>query len=257
MKACPLLAAENICVGIASTCAVRDASFSLAPGDRLAVLGRNGVGKSTLLAALAGLHPLRSGAVLCAARELSAWKPEALARRRAWLPQHSEDVFASSVLEAVLVGRHPWMGRFAWEGDEELRIAREALRAMDLAGFEARNVLTLSGGERQRVALATVLAQTPSLYLLDEPLTHLDLSSQVAVLEHFAGLAERGAAVVIVEHDLNLALRWANRVLLLFGDGEWEEGPSARVATNGKLSRALGHPLRCLDDNGRTVFLPL
>ncbi|WP_417069427.1 ABC transporter ATP-binding protein [Niveibacterium terrae] len=256
MKASPLLAAGNISVGIGSICAVRDASFSLAPGDRLAVLGRNGVGKSTLLAALAGLHPLMAGAVRCAERELSAWKPEALARLRAWLPQHPEDAFASSVLEAVLVGRHPWMGRFAWEGDEELKIAREALRAMDLSGFEGRNVLTLSGGERQRVALATVLTQTPSLYLLDEPLTHLDLSSQVAVLEHFAGLAARGAAVVIVEHDLNLALSWANRVLLLLGNGEWEEGSCAEIATTGKLSRALGHPLRCLDDRGRSVFLP-
>lgn len=252
----PLLEAADVTVAIAGVCALRNASFSLLPGDRLAVLGRNGVGKSTLLAALAGLHPLASGKILGAGRELAVWRPDELAQLRAWLPQAPEDAFAGSVLEAVLVGRHPWLGRFAWESDEDFRIARDALAAMALAGFEARNVLTLSGGERQRVALASVLTQTPSLYLLDEPLNHLDLSSQVAVLEHFAALSWQGAAVVIVEHDLNLALRWANRVLLLHGDGEWELGTNAEVATVGKLSRALGHPLRCIEDGGFPVFLP-
>jgi len=256
MKRPPLLEAQGIDVSIGSVTAVRGCSFSLGPGERLAVLGKNGAGKSTLLSALAGLHPVSSGQIRCAGRALPEWPPGTLARLRAWLPQYSEDAFASSVREAALVGRHPWMGRFAWEGEDDLAIVQRALRAMGLAGFEERDVLTLSGGERQRVAIASVLAQTPQLYLLDEPLTHLDLSCQLGVLEHFSALARKGAAVVMVEHDLNLALRWSSRVLLLFGNGDWVEGPTAAMSTPSLLSRALGHPLRSLDDGGRPVFLP-
>jgi iron complex transport system ATP-binding protein len=235
--------------------AVNALDLDLHPGDRLAILGRNGVGKSTLLAALAGLHPSR-GQLECGGQALSAWSARALARLRGWLPQHPDDPFASSVEEAVLVGRHPWLERFEWEGEDDLRIAADALAAMGLKGFARRNVQTLSGGERQRVAIAALLAQTPQLYLLDEPLTHLDLAGQIAVLDHFRGVAAEGAAVVMVLHDINLALRWASHLLILFGDGAWQGGCVADVASAEVFGRALGHPLRALHDGERTHFVP-
>ncbi len=252
-----LLSAHGLEVVIGRTTAVRGFDFEVSPGDRVAMLGCNGVGKSTLLAALAGLLRPRYGDVRCAGRLLADWQPAALARHRGWLAQSPDDPFAATVLEAALVGRHPWLGRFAWESAEDRGLAREALGAMGLTGFEERNVQTLSGGERQRVGIAALLAQAPRLYLLDEPLSHLDLASQIRVLNHFQGLAEAGSGVVIVAHDLNLALRWANRLLLLFGNGEWAAGPVTELAKPESLSRALGHPLRRLPDADARVFLPV
>lgn len=251
----PLLRARGLDVRVAKVCAVRQLDLDLVPGNRLAILGRNGVGKSTLLAALAGLHA-SEGRLECAGRALSAWPARALARLRGWLPQHPDDPFASSVEEAVLVGRHPWLERFEWEGEDDLRIAAGALAAMGLAGFARRNVQTLSGGERQRVAIAALLAQTPQLYLLDEPLTHLDLAGQIAVLEHFRGVAASGAAVAMVLHDINLALRWATHLLILFGEGDWLAGTLAEVASAEVFGRALGHPLHVLRDGERLHFVP-
>ncbi len=252
-----LLETRGLAVGIGRITAVRGFDFQIAPGDRVAVLGCNGVGKSTLLAALAGLLPPRAGELKYAGRALADWPANALARHRGWLAQNPDDPFAASVLEAVLVGRHPWLDRFAWEGADDRAIAHAALQAMNLTGFAVRNVQTLSGGERRRVALAALLAQTPQLYLLDEPLAHLDLASQIRVLDHFHGLADGGAGVVIVAHDLNLALRWANRLLLLYGDGEWAAGPLAELAEVAPLSRALGHPLRKSEYSDFKVFLPI
>ncbi|WP_341676006.1 ABC transporter ATP-binding protein [Niveibacterium sp. SC-1] len=251
----PLLEARALSVRVGAVHAVRALDFSLRAGDRVAVLGRNGVGKSTLLAALAGLHPHEAGAVHYLDRPLQTWPARELACVRAWLSQHPEDPFAGSVLDAVLTGRHPWLGRFDWEGVAEQACAREALAAMALTGFEARNVQMLSGGERQRVALAAVLAQTPRAYLLDEPLTHLDLASQVRVLAHFRTLAEAGAGVIMVIHDLNLALSWANRLLMLQGEGAWECGSRESLAQADPLGRALGFPLRAVADGEDTIFV--
>ncbi len=250
-----LLRARRLDVGVAQVRAVSGLDLDLKAGDRLAILGRNGVGKSTLLAALAGLHPSQ-GQLECGGAPLARWSARALARLRGWLPQHPDDPFASSVEEAVLVGRHPWLERFEWEGDDDLRIAADALAAMGLAGFAQRNVQTLSGGERQRVSIAALLAQTPQLYLLDEPLTHLDLAGQISVLDHFRAVADQGAAVLMVLHDINLALRWASHLLILFGDGAWLAGPVEDVASAEVFGRALGHPVRALDDAGRPYFVP-
>jgi iron complex transport system ATP-binding protein len=118
-------------------------------------------------------------------------------------------------------------------------------------------VHTLSGGERQRLAIAALLAQQPRLYLLDEPLAHLDLNHQIAVLELLSRRArEDGVGIVMVLHDINLALRHADRALLLFGEGRTLEGPVEAVLTAESLSRLYGHPLRELRDGGARHFVP-
>ncbi|MBZ0126936.1 MAG: ABC transporter ATP-binding protein, partial [Rhodocyclaceae bacterium] len=186
----------------------------------------------------------------------------ALAARRAaqlrgLLPQGHLDAFQSTVLETALIGRHPHLGRWHWEGKEDERIAREALAAVDLAGLGGREVHTLSGGERQRLAIAALLAQQPRLYLLDEPLAHLDLNHQIAVLELLSRRArDEGVGIVMVLHDINLALRHADRALLLFGEGRTLEGPVEAVLTAESLSRLYGHPLRELRDGGARHFVP-
>jgi iron complex transport system ATP-binding protein len=179
-----------------------------------------------------------------------------MARIRGYLAQQQIDPFASSVMETVLVGRHPHLGRWDWESTEDQRIARTALREVDLGGFAERDIQTLSGGERQRLAVAQLLAQQPQLFLLDEPLTHLDLSHQVAVMDLLVDRAAKGATIVAALHDPGFAARYCRQALLLFGNGEWLAGPAAEVITAASLSQLYGHPLRELAADGHRWFVP-
>lgn len=252
-----LLEAHQLAVSIGGHEVCRGLDLQVQAGQQLAILGRNGVGKSTLLSTLAGLRAPHSGKVLLAGQDIAALPPRATARQRGWLGQHHSDPFAASVLDTVLTGRHPHLGRWDWEGAQDLDIARAAIKAVGLAALEQRSTHSLSGGEWQRTAIATLLTQQPRLYLLDEPLVHLDLNHQVAVLELFAARARaEHVAVVMVLHDPGLAARYCDRALLLFGDGEWLAGASSDIVTAENLSRLYNHPLRELSDSGQRWFVP-
>jgi len=252
-----LLAARGLAVDIGGRRVVAGLDFTLAVGERLAILGRNGAGKSTLLATLAGLRDPAAGQVDLGGDPYAALSPRAAALRRAWLGQGQADPFGSTVLETALTGRHPHLGRWDWETARDAEIARGALAAVGLAGMEQRQVPTLSGGERQRLAIATLLAQAAPLYLLDEPLSHLDLNHQMAVLQLFAGAArECGAGVVMVLHDPALAHRFCDRALLIHGDGRCDLGSADDILTAERLSELYGYRLRCLDADGRRCFIP-
>lgn len=251
------LSVRDLDVSIGTVRVAAGLRLDLAAGERLAILGRNGTGKTTLLSTLAGLRAPEAGEIALFGTPYAALDARQTARRRALLPQTQQDAFQTTVLETALIGRHPHLGRWDWESREDERLAREALAAVDLAGFAAREVHTLSGGERQRLAIATVLVQQPKLHLLDEPLAHLDLNHQVAVLDLFSRRArENGDAIVMALHDINLALRHADRALLLFGEGRALEGPVGTVITAPNLSRLYGHPLRLLEDGAQRYFVP-
>jgi iron complex transport system ATP-binding protein len=256
----PVLEARQLEVEIGGHQVCRALDWRVSAGESWAILGRNGVGKSTLLATLAGFRAQQRGFLAIAGLALPHSGPgadlRAMARIRGFLPQHQFDPFASTVLETVLVGRHPHLGRWDWESDADRRIAEAALHELDMDGFAERDVQTLSGGERQRLAVAQLLTQEPQLFLLDEPLTHLDLSHQVAVMEMFARRASQGAATVAVLHDPGFAARYCGRALLLFGDGEWLAGPAAEVINAANLTRLYGHPLRELCADGHRWFVP-
>lgn len=253
----PLLQTEGLRVEVGGRVVVEGLSLALAAGERLAILGRNGAGKSTLLTTLAGLRPPTAGHVRLGGRNYAELPPREAALQRAWLGQVQADPFASTVLETVLTGRHPHLGRWDWESSGDAQVARGALSSVGLAGFEARQIQTLSGGERQRLAIATLLAQATPLYLLDEPLAHLDLNHQMAVLELFAGAArDCGAAVVMVLHDPGLAHRYCDRVLLVHGDGRCELGSADDLLTAERLSALYGYRLAMLEKDGRRCFLP-
>lgn len=252
-----LLEARQLRVAIGGRNVVEQLDFTLSGGERLAILGRNGAGKSTLLSALAGLRKPDSGCVLLDGNDCAHLAAQQMALKRAWLGQFQSDPFGSTVLETALTGRHPHLGRWAWESTRDAELARGALRAVGLAGMETRQIHTLSGGERQRLAIATLLAQAAPLYLLDEPLSHLDLNHQMAVLELFAGTArDCGAGVIMVLHDPALAHRFCDRALLIHGDGRTELGAVDTVLTADKLSQLYGYGLRQLDDRGHRCFIP-
>ena len=252
----PILRVESLDVAIARHAVCRDLSFVLAAGQSLAILGRNGAGKSTLLAALAGLRSAQSGRIELSGRLLSDHSLRELAQQRAWASQTHHDSFASTVLETALIGRHPHLDRWAWEDSADRLIAAEALLRVGLGGFAARAVQTLSGGERQRLALATLLVQAPQLYLLDEPLSHLDMNHAMQTLGILNEEQRKGRSVVAVLHEPNLALRHFDHALLLFGDGNWAHGACTEIINRDSLQRLYGHPVRALQDNDGLWFIP-
>lgn len=252
----PLLASQGLGIDVAGRTLVQGLTLSLREGDTLAILGRNGSGKTTLLHTLAGLREPASGSVELCGQPYASLGARVAAQLRGLLAQTQSDAFPASVLETALVGRHPHLGRWDWESAADERIAVAALAAVGLAGLEQRDVQTLSGGERQRLAIATLLTQQPRLYLLDEPLAYLDLNHQIAMLDLAARYArERDAGFVVILHDVNLALRYCRRALLLFGDGRWKEGPSAEVLNTSNLSELYGHELRTLSDGNSSYFV--
>lgn len=253
----PLLEARQLSVEIGGKTVVDRMNLSLVPGERLAILGRNGAGKSTLLSTLAGLRQPQAGAVLLDGEDCALLPPRQAALRRAWLGQFQADPFGSTVLETALTGRHPHLGRWDWESKRDAELARTSLQAVGLQDMESRQIHTLSGGERQRLAIATLLTQAAALYLLDEPLAHLDLNHQMAVLQLFTDTALNcGAGVVMVLHDPALAHRFCDRALLVHGDGRYAIGTVDDILTAKTLSELYGYGLRQIDDGGHRCFIP-
>lgn len=189
--------------------------FTLAGGEVMAVMGTNGAGKSTLLATLSGELRADAGRVELDGRLLADWPAGERARRLAVLAQSSTLAFPFVCEEVVAMGRLPHHSGH----EKDLRIIERAMQAADVMHLRGRNYLTLSGGERQRVHLARVLSQIGEVekpcLLLDEPTAGLDLAHQQLTLAQAREVAGRGGAVLVILHDLNLAARYADRVLLL------------------------------------------
>jgi len=252
-----LLATHALHTTIGATTVCSDLSLTINNGERWCVLGRNGTGKTTLLHTLAGLRRPASGDITLNSRPLQQLSRKSVARHIGLLFQDHADAFPASVLETVLTGRHPWLGALQWEGSQDLVIARNALQAVELCGMEERMVNTLSGGERRRAGIACLLAQDPQLLLLDEPTNHLDIHHQVRMLELLQEhVAQDDRALLLVMHDLNLAMRYCNRFLLLFGAGETVQGTAETALTQANLERLYQHPLQGVAGPRGTVWLP-
>ena len=200
------LIAEGVSLSIRSKWLLRDVSFSVEPGEVIALVGPNGAGKSTMLRALAGDLTLTSGRVTLDGRDIEKYHPRDLALKRAVLPQQTVLQFAFSVREVVEMGRRP---RSIEDGDE---IVDARLRRTDAFAIADRIYPSLSGGEQARVTLSRVLAQQTPILLLDEPTASLDLHHQQMVMDVARELALTGASVVVILHDLNLAATYADRI---------------------------------------------
>ncbi len=213
-----MLCAEKLAVQRGSKLVLSGIDLALQPGEVLGVLGPNGAGKSTLLDALSGELRPSQGQVTLDGRPLSAWVGAERAQRLAVLPQTSTLNFAFRVEDVVGMGRLP----HATGQARDQQIIAEALAAADAGHLAGRNYLELSGGERQRVHLARVLAQlwpgaSGQTLLLDEPTSMLDPLHQHTTLQATRTIAASGVAVLVILHDLNLAARYCDRVLLLHG----------------------------------------
>ena len=252
-----LLNAEGIEAGVGNLIACRDLDLSLEPGTVWSILGRNGIGKTTLLLTLAGLRPLKSGQIRIGSERLDQLTRRARAQKIGLLFQNPEIQFPTTVKETVMSGRHPWIERWQDSNENDQSIVDQELARVGLQGFDRRNLSSLSGGERRRVDLAALATQQTELVFMDEPVNHLDLHFQTQLMKEFlADCRTKKRAVVMVMHDVNLATRFSDHLLLLFGNGETRQGPVDLIASEENLSRLYQHKLHRYPAGDEFVFYP-
>jgi iron complex transport system ATP-binding protein len=209
-----IVAARDLGWRAGDTRVVEAVTFAIGPGEFVALMGRNGAGKSTVMDLLAGLRRPDSGAVVLAGRPLHEWTAIQRAQRIGHLPQVLRTQSPLTVEQIVMMGRYPHSPRRS-ESTADREVADRAMRDCDCQRFRHRALSTLSGGERQRVLLAACLAQQPALLLLDEPSTFLDVDQQLQAFAMLRARADQGTACIAVSHDLNLALTFCTRIIVL------------------------------------------
>jgi iron complex transport system ATP-binding protein len=236
-----LLRASGVSFAYNGTPVLEELAFELRAGEMVGLVGPNGTGKSTLLKLLSGLLRPRAGDIHLLDRPLSAYGVKAVARVVAHVPQATAFDFPFTVREMVLMGRSPYLGRFAMESEQDRRVAEDAMRRTETLSLARRFINTLSGGERQRVLIARALAQQPRVLLLDEPTSNLDIKHQLALLTLVRDLAHRsGIGVVAAIHDLPLAARFCDRVTLLAHGRIVADGRPDEVFTPYRLAEVFG-----------------
>ena len=213
-------------------------SLSVPRGAIVGLIGPNGSGKTTLIRLLNGTLAPTHGSVSLDGVPLRTFSRRDLARRLAVVPQETHVTFDFSALEIVLMGRYAHLGAFALEGPDDVSIARKALAATGTLALEARQFATLSGGEKQRVVIASALAQSSDILLLDEPTTALDVGFQFEITSLLARLnRERGTTMVVSTHDLNLAATLCTELVLLKGGRVLAKGPTAEALTPANIRK--------------------
>ncbi len=230
---------------------VRGVSLDVQPGEFCVIAGANGAGKTSLLRILAGEYPCHEGSVALYGNSLATHDPRELARLRACLTQERSVDFPFTAFEVALLGRLPWQGGWRTQDSDTARV-HKALALTGVAHLAGTPYPRLSGGERARVDMARVLVQEPKLLLLDEPTNHLDTRHQLELMRLCVRHTQQGGAVVAVLHDLNLAARYATRLVLLHEGRIAATGTPEAVLTPAHLRNFLGlecvvwrHPSGC------------
>jgi iron complex transport system ATP-binding protein len=237
-----------------------DVSAEIRRGTVVGILGPNGSGKTTLLRLLSGTRRPTRGQVLLDGTSLDRLSRREVARRIAVVAQETQLAFEYTVMEMVLMGRHPHLGLFELEGPEDFAVARDAMRATGTVELEERRFSTLSGGEKQRVVIAAALAQSSDVLLLDEPTASLDLAYQLEVAAVLTRLNhDRGATIVISTHDLNLAAAVCRELVLLKAGQVIAAGPTTEVLTPDRVRELYGveADVRVHDGAGHLVVVPI
>ena len=240
---------SHVTAGYGGPPVVQDVTLDLTPGEVLVLLGPNGCGKSTLLRTIAGLQPLSSGEVLVDGISAAGLSRRQLAQKITYLPQ-SRSVPNITASRMVLHGRFPYLSyprRYRPQDHAAAKKALEQADAWDLAGLP---VQTLSGGQRQKIYLAMALAQDTQTILMDEPTTYLDIQHQLDLMRFSQTLAGEGKAVVLVLHDLCLALRFAHRGAVLFEGRLLQTGTPDELFSSGTLKTTFHTPLNRIQTAG-------
>ncbi len=245
------LRAEHIHFSYPNLPVLRDVSFELQKGDFLSLLGPNGSGKSTLLRLLDRILLPQQGTITLQDRPLHQFSRKEIARIIAYVPQDTLWVFPFTVLEVVLMGRSPYVGRSGFESWHDLDVTWQMMKLTQIDHLAEKSITAISGGERQRVLIARALSQQPQILLLDEPNAHLDICHQVEIFQILRDQNERqGLTIVSVSHDLNLAAAFSRNVMLLAQEGQDRRGSTivslgtpAEVLTESNIERVFRTPV--------------
>jgi len=239
-----LLSTQQLNIQIGSIQVCKQLKLNCNAGEVWGIIGRNGIGKTTLLHTLAGLRTTESGNVFLQQHDITTLERKQVAQQLGILLQQQQDSFPSSVLETVLSGRHPHLGRWQWENKNDVDIALQSLQKVHLEHLAQRPINQLSGGERQRVAIATLITQQTPIMLLDEPNSHLDIKYQIQILDSLTREAkEQQKLLIMTLHDLNLVSRYCNNLIMLLGEGEVLAGSTTDLLTEENLLRLFDHPI--------------
>ena len=236
----PAVAAQALFFRVEARALLDGVDLQADQGQMVGLIGPNGAGKSTFLRAVSGVLQVQGGSVHVDGAELRSLAAKQVASALAMVPQIMPYTHGFTAMELVLMGRYPHLGRFQVEGREDARIAREAMRLTETEGFGERTLDTLSGGERQRVIVSRALAQQPRVLLLDEPTANLDVLHQLKILGLVRQLVDDGLTTVAAIHDLTLAARFCDRLVLLSRGRVLAEGAPADVLTPEMISAAFG-----------------
>ncbi|WP_162524334.1 ABC transporter ATP-binding protein [Halobellus captivus] len=249
----PVISFDGVSGGYNGVEVISDVSLDVHSGDIVGLLGPNGVGKSTLLKCAVGLLDPLAGEVAIGDRPVPVFDRDELARTVGYVPQHEPTNFPRTVFQTVLMGRKPHFGTRPSARDRN--VVSTLLHRLSLDEFAMRDVNALSGGQRQKVILARALAQEPRALVLDEPTSDLDIRHEVEVLSLLQREAPNGLAILHAMHDLTLAFRYSDRIVLLGEDGVRTQGPPEAISA-AAISEVYGIDVSIHDVDGETLIVP-
>lgn len=211
---------KNLKFGYRESLVLKGLSFNIKKGEFVSIIGPNGSGKSTLLKTLNNLYKPNSGDILIEGKNVEDYSKRDLAKIVGFVPQDTTIDYEFTVEDIIMMGRHPYKGRFQKEDKIDYKIVNDVMEMTNTLKFKDSLITEISGGERQRVIIAKALAQNPSIILLDEPTSHLDINHQIELLNLLRTLnKEKGTTIILVIHDINLAARFSDDIILL-NEGE-------------------------------------
>ena len=235
---------------------LKDVCLELASSEILGIVGPNGAGKSTLMRCINRILKPNGGSILLDGQEVKEMSRMEIARHMGYVPQTSTSVFPASVFDTVLMGRRPRIGWRSSEGDVEKVL--EILKLLGIEQFALRDFNEISGGQQQKVVIARALAQEPDVLLLDEPTSNLDIRHQLEAMDIIKKLVkETGISAITAIHDLNLASRYSDRVIMLNGGSIFDVGNPASVLNPENIKHVYGVEAVVRNENGRPYIVPI
>ena len=250
------MSVRNLVQGYGSKTILDDISFDVDTGEVLALLGPNGSGKSTLIKTICNIMEPRSGQILIDETPIEDIDITDLAKIVSYVPQSTAAATYTTIMDTVLLGRKPYV---TWSyRQKDIDYALDAMKAMRIIGYSSRDVSDLSGGQRQRVFLARSLAQCPSFFIVDEPTSALDLKHQMNTMIKMREVVhDKGAGMVIALHDINLAMNYSDKVLMLKNGKIFAYGTPDETITEENIRAVYGVESRIMEAEGRRFILPM